>query len=299
MNRHLKWICALLLVVILGAFGFAFVVKEGSCAIVSRFGRIREVSTEPGLKFRLPWPVENVIVFDTRSQYLDSGYTETLTHDRKNVILQTYMVWKIADPSLFYTSIGDMETARQYLNDLLANAKNGVMGGYELFSLVSVRPGDIRLDEIEAGIREMVTSRALGNYGLRVETVQIKRLALPNSNVESVFEQMRAERQKYVTQLLSEGERDAAIIRSKADADAAQIVADGRTQAAAIEAETEKRVAEIYANAYEKNPELFTFLKRLTALEDSVSEKTVLIMNGEESPFGVLTGGQQNDGRRK
>jgi membrane protease subunit HflC len=293
MKKHLKWICALLLVAILGAFGFAFVVREGSCAIVSRFGRIRQVSMEAGLKFRLPWPVENVIVFDTRSQYLDSGYTETLTHDKKNVILQTYMVWKIVDPSLFYTSIGDMETARQYLNDLLANAKNGVMGGYELFSLVSVRAGDIRLDEIEAGIGEMVTPRALENYGIRVETVQIKRLALPNSNVESVFEQMRAERQKYVTQLLSEGERDSAIIRSKADAEAAQIVADGQTQAAAIEAETEKQVAEIYANAYEKNPELFTFLKRLTALEDSVSDRTVLIMNGEESPFSVLTDKQK------
>jgi membrane protease subunit HflC len=248
---------------------------------------------EAGLKFRFPWPVESVIVFDTRSQYLDSGYTETLTHDKKNVILQTYMVWKIVDPSLFYTSIGDMDTARQYLNDLLANAKNGVMGGYELVSLVSVKAEDIRMDEIESGIREMVTSGALGNYGIRVETVQIKRLVLPNANVESVFEQMRAERQKYVTQLLSEGERDAAIIRSKADAEAAQIVADGQTRAAAIEAETEKQVAEIYAGAYEKNPDLFTFLKRLTALEDSVSDKTVLIMTGEKSPFSVLTGKQK------
>ena len=95
-----------------------------------------------------------------------------------------------------------------------------------------------------------------------------------------------------MTQLLSEGERDAAIIRSKADADAAQILADGQAQAAVIEAETEKRVAEIYASAYEKNPELFTFLKRLAALEGSVSDKTVLIMSGEESPFSVLNNTQ-------
>ena len=98
------------------------------------------------------------------------------------------MVWKIADPALFYTSIGGMETARQYLNDLLANAKNGVMGDYELSSLVSVRSEDIQLEEIEAGIQALVTSRAIGNYGIRVETMRIKRLALPNANVESVFE---------------------------------------------------------------------------------------------------------------
>jgi membrane protease subunit HflC len=286
-----------LLVSILGAFGFTFVVREGSCAVVSRFGRIREVCLEAGLRFRLPWPVENVITFDTRSQYFDSGYTETLTHDKKNVILQTYMVWKIEDPTLFYTSIGNMETARQYLSDLTANAKNGVMGGYDLSSLVSVEAENIRIDEIEAGMQAMITPRASENYGIRIDTVQIKRMALPNSNVESVFEQMRADRQKYVTQLLSEGERDAAILRSRADADAAQIVADGQTQAAAIEAETEKQVAEIYANAYEKNPELFTFLKRLTALEGAVSDKTVLVMSSEESPFSVLTGGQERNAR--
>jgi membrane protease subunit HflC len=268
-------------------------VREGSCAIVSRFGKIREICLDAGLRFRLPWPVENVITFDTRSQYFDSGYTETLTQDRKNVILQTYMVWKIDDPMLFYTSIGDMEIARQYLNDLLANAKNGVMGGYELSSLVSVAAGNIRLDQIEAGMKAMITPKASENYGIRIDTVQIKRLALPNSNVESVFEQMRADRQKYVTQLLSEGERDAAIIRSKADTDAAQIIADGQTQAAAIEAETEHRVAAIYASAYEKNPELFAFLKRLTALEEAVSDKTVLVMSSEESPFSVLTGNRK------
>jgi membrane protease subunit HflC len=266
-----------------------FVVREGTCAIVSRFGKIREICVDAGPGFKFPWPVETVVEFDTRSQYLDSGYTETLTQDKKNVILQTFMIWNVIDPRLFYTSIGTMETAEQYLNDMLANAKNGVMGAYELSSLVSTDPQNIRLDEIEADIKAIVAPKALENYGIHVTTVQIKRLALPNANVDSVFGQMRADRQKYVTQLLSEGERDAEIIRSKADTEAAQIMADGQTQAAAIEAETEKQVAAIYADAYKKNPELFEFLKRLAALEASVSDKTVLITGSEESPFSVLT----------
>jgi membrane protease subunit HflC len=295
MNRHLKWVFALLLLLILGCFGFTFVVREGSCAIVSRFGRIRDIRLESGLGFRLPWPIENIIYFDTRSQFFDSGHTETLTQDKKNVILQTGMVWNIENPALFYTSIGDMETAKQYLNDLLANAKNGVMGSYDLSTLVSLTSENIKIDEIEETILAMVESDASKNYGIHIEIVQLKRLALPASNIESVFEQMRADRQKFVTQLLSEGERDAAIIRSKAEAEAAQIIADGRTQAAAIEAETEKQVAAIYADAYEKNPALFTFLKRLSALEESVNEKTVLILSGEESPFSVLIGGEGQD----
>jgi membrane protease subunit HflC len=250
---------------------------------------IREICVDAGRRFKLPWPAENVVEFDARSQYLDSGYTETLTQDKKNVILQTYMIWNIKDPRLFYTSIGTVATAVQYLNDMLANAKNGVMGAYELSALVSTDPKNIRLNEIEADIQAIIAPRALENYGINVVTVQIKRLALPNANVESVFGQMRADRQKYVTQLLSEGQRDAAIIRSKADTEAAQILADGQTQAAVIEAETEKQVAAIYAEAYGKNPELFEFLKRLAALEASVSDKTVLVFGSEESPFSVLT----------
>jgi membrane protease subunit HflC len=291
MKYHLKWVFALLLILILGCFGFTFVVREGSCAIVSRFGRIREIRRESGLGFKFPWPAENVINFDTRNQYLDSGYTETLTQDKKNVILQTSIVWNIEDPALFYTGIGDMETARQYLNDLLANAKNGVMGSYDLSALVSVQSENIKIEEIESSILAMIQNDASVNYGIHVELVQLKRLALPTSNVENVFEQMRADRQKFVTQLLSEGERDAAIIRSRAETEAAQIIADGRTQAAAIEAETERQVAAIYAAAYEKNPALFTFLKRLTALEGAVNDKTVMVMSSKESPFSVLVGG--------
>ena len=285
----MKWIYASLFFLILVAFGFTFVVREGSYAIISRFGKIREICVDAGLRFKLPWPAENVVEFDARSQYLDSGYTETLTQDKKNVILQTYMIWNIKDPRLFYTSIGTLETAVQYLNDMLANAKNGVMGAYELSALVSTDPKNVRLNEIEADIQAIIAPRALENYGINVASVQIKRLALPNANVESVFGQMRADRQKYVTQLLSEGQRDAAIIRSKADTEAAQILADGQTQAAVIEAETEKQVAAIYAEAYGKNPELFEFLKRLAALEASVSDKTVLVFGSEESPFSVLT----------
>ncbi len=288
MRKQIKWAYALLLAAILGVFGFTYVVREGSSAIVSSFGAIRKVQERAGLGFKLPWPFEKVISLDMRSQYLDSGYTETLTHDKKNVILQTYTVWSIENPALFYTSIGSMSIAEQYLNDLLTNAKNGVMGGYEMSALVSTNRENIRLDDIEAGIMKSAREKASDNYGILLHSLRIKRLALPPSNVESVFEQMSADRQKYVTQLLSEGERDAAIIRSQADVEAARIVADARSEAAKIDAQTESEVAQIYAKAYEKNPELFSLLKQLSALENAAGEKSVLVLSADESPFGVL-----------
>ncbi|HML45408.1 MAG TPA: protease modulator HflC, partial [Clostridia bacterium] len=255
--KHLwKWIFAMLLALIIGIYGFTFTVRQGRGAIVSRFGQIRRICSDSGLFFKLPYPFDNVIPLDLRAQVMDSGNTETLTRDKRNIIMQTYLVWNIEDLSLFYTSIGNMDTASKYLNDLLANGKNSVMGGYDLSALVSTDLTLIELDDIEKGILAAVAGKARDNYGIHVSSVQVKRLAFPYTNVESVFEQMSTDRQRYVTQLLSEGQRDAAIIKSQADTDAAQIIADGQTQAASIKAETERLVAAVYAEAYEENPEL-------------------------------------------
>ena len=288
MHKTYKWIFAALVAVIIVVFGFTLTVREGTSVLVSRFGEIRAVHTDAGLHLKLPWPFEQAVVYDTRSQYLDSGYTETLTNDKKNIILQTYMIWHIADVQKYHMSIGNTGVAADYLNDLLANAKNGVMGGYTLSNLVSTQNNDLRVDEISADIEEQVRKKALDSYGITVESVRIKRLALPDANVQSVLEQMVADRQKYANELLAEGKRDAAIITGEANAEAAQILADGKLEAASIDAETERQVAEIYREAYEDNAELFIFLKKLIALENSVNENTVIVMPASDSPFDIL-----------
>ncbi|MBQ7638786.1 MAG: protease modulator HflC [Clostridia bacterium] len=288
MKKWIKWVSAALLVAIIFVFGFSFTVREGSYAIVSRFGNVRKTCTQAGLYLKLPSPFEKVVTFDARSQYMDSGYTETLTNDKKNIILQTYVIWHVSDPLQFYRSVGDISNASVYLNDLTSNVKNGVMGSYELSALVSTDLDSIRIDEITREMKQRIAEKALSDYGIAVEEVRIKRIALPDDNLQSVLEQMIADREKQVTKLLAEGKRDAAQITGEADAKAAQIVADGRTQAAKINAETEKKIAEIYGEAYDANAELFVYLKKLIALENSVSADTVIIMNAGDSAFDIL-----------
>ena len=289
MKKWIKWVSAALLAVIIFVFGFSFTVREGSYAIVSRFGSVRKTCTEAGFYLKLPAPFEKVVTFDARSQYMDSGYTETLTNDKKNIILQTYVIWHISDPLQFYRSVGDIGNASAYLNDLTSNVKNGVMGSYELSALVSTDLDSIRIDEITREMKQRIAEKALADYGIAVEEVRIKRIALPDDNLQSVLDQMIADREKQVTKLLAEGKRDAARITGEADAKAAQIVADGRTEAAKINAETEKKIAAIYGEAYDANAELFVYLKKLIALENAVSADTVIIMNAEDSAFDVLT----------
>lgn len=284
-----KWIFAALLAVIVAVFGFCFTVREGTNAIVSRFGNVRGVYTDAGLHFKLPYPFEKVISYDTRSQYMDSGYTETLTNDKKNIILQTYIIWHIEDVQKFYRSVGDTDKAKKYLNDLAATVKNGVMGGYTLRNLVSTDLENVKINEVSKKINDGISEKAFADYGIGIESVKIKRLALPNKNVESVLEQMIADREKQATQLLAEGERDAAVIISEADAKAAEIIAEGKLEAAETDAETEKKVAAIYGEAYDRDSTLFVFLKKLIALENSVSEDTVIVMKAEDGPFGIIS----------
>jgi len=290
MNKTFKFLYVFVFIVLVLAIGFTFTVREGSSVIVSRFGRIVDVHTEAGLYFRLPWPIDRIITYDARNQYMDSGYNETMTLDKINIILQSYLVWNIKDAERFHISVGDYAAAQRHLNGIVANAKNGVLGNFLLSNLVSTDPDDIMLDEIRKTIEEQVIQSAINNFGIQVQTLRFRRLALPYTNILSVFEQMIADRQRYVSRYLTEGERDAAIIISEAEAMAAEIIAQGRLEASMIEAETERRVTEIYGEAYNRNPQLFTFLKNLIALENSVNPDTVIIMRAGESPFSVITG---------
>jgi len=290
MSRLFKYLYVFIFLVLVMAAGFTFTVREGSTAIVSRFGRIVNVHTEAGLHFRLPWPVDRIITYDARNQYMDSGYIETMTNDMINIILQTYLVWNIQDAERFHISVGDYAAAQRHLNSIVANTKNGVLGNFTLSNLVSTDPDDIRLDEIREAIERQVAEAARSNFGIEVRTLRFRRLALPHTNILSVFEQMIADRQRHVSRYLTEGERDAAIIISEAEAQAAEIIAQGRLEASMIDAETERRVAEIFGEAHNRNPELFNFLMNLIALENSVNHDTVIIMRASESPFNVITG---------
>jgi len=290
MSKIYKALFVIIFIVIVLAAGFTFTVKEGSSVIISRFGKIVDVYDDAGLHFKLPWPVDKVIVYDTRNQYMDSGYNETLTNDKINIILQTYIVWRINDVRKFYTSIGDYNSAQHHLNDLAATAKNSVLGNYALSSLVSTNVDEIKIDEICQDIEEKAAGSALANYGIEIQTLKIKRLALPEANIRSVFNQMIADRQKYVSQYVAEAERDSAIITGEADTRAAEIYAQGKLEASQIEGETERLTARIYGEAYNQNSRLFVFLKKLIALENSVNADTTIIMRANESPFDIITG---------
>ena len=285
----LKYVTAAVLVLLLAYFGFTCEVREGNCAVILRFGAPRQEITDAGLYFRLPWPFETVVTYDNRLQYQESNYLETTTKDKRNIILQSYITWKISDPLKYHNSVGSQGKVSTYINDQVSSATNSVMGAYELSELVSLEMENIKTEQIQNEIFARVRENCSKNYGIEVGDVSILRLSLPDNNLESVFEQMRADRQKDIDTILANAQRDANKITSDADAEASQIIADGVTAAADIKAQTETEVAKIYAEAQAANLELYQFLKQLDTIVASVGESTVLVVRADEYPFRVLT----------
>ena len=284
-----KYATVVIVIAVLFWFGFVCQVREGNCAVILRFGAVRQQVTEAGVYLKLPWPFETVVTYDARYQYLESNQLETTTRDKRNIILQSYVVWKVEDPVLYHNSVGVQGKADSYIKDQVFSATNSTLGAYDLTQLVSLETEKIKLDEIQEKICQRVQQTCRDNYGIAVSDVSILRLTLPALNLQSVFSQMSADRQKDISAIVADAQLKATQITTEGMEEAAKIIAEGTTEAARIKAETETEVAKIYAQAQAANLELYQFLMNLDTMVASVDENSVLIVKADEYPFNILT----------
>lgn len=285
----LRYVIAAAVVLVLFWFGFTCTVREGSCSLILRFGAVREEITDAGVYLKLPWPFETVVTYDNRLQYQKSQLLETTTKDKRNIILQSYVVWKIEDPVLYHNSVGISNSVDSYINDQVFSATNSTLGAYPLEALVSTDTNTLRMDEIQNEIFTRVKNNCKQNYGIDVVDVSIMTLSLPTNNLNSIFEQMTADRQKAIDTIIANAKTEANKIETDAQAEAAKIKAEGTTKAAEINAEAEKEVAKIYAEAQAANIDLYKFLKELDTVIASVNgPSTVLVVKTDEYPFSIL-----------
>ena len=287
----LKIVIALTLVLVIFYFGFTCTVREGSAAIITRFGKPRETITEAGLHLKLPWPFENVITYDNREQYYETRQLETLTMDQKNIAFQSYVVWKIDDPLKYHVATmkdGVSINVNEAIQTSVYNAINTVMGKYNLTDLVSSQNKNLKTKEIQKKIFERVRTSCRDTYSIDIIDVSILRLSYPDANLPNILTNISAERQGVIDTILAKANAQASQITSSADSEAAQIIANGQIEASKIRAEAEKEVAAIYAKAQEANIELFKFLKELDTIVNSVNANSVLVVDSNAYPFNIL-----------
>ena len=265
-------------------------VRERHTALVTRFGELKTVVDEPGLHWKLPWPIDEAHVIDQRSRVFNTRHSEMLTRDRRNVILLSYTLWKVADPLRFYQAVGSMDAADEKLDGLITDAKTGVLGNYDMSAFVLMNPDELATPQMEADVLTAASATALEKYGIELEEFGFKRISLPEENIPAVFAQMRSERQQEAARFRAEGERDAKVIREDTDVEVAKITAEAKEQEKRIRGEADAEAAPLYAEAHARNPELYAFLRQLDSLVATMGEGAEVILRTDREPVQLLKG---------
>lgn len=268
----------------------AFTVNERELAIKLRFGEVREAQYEPGLHWKLPI-VETVRKFPRRILKIDDAPQEVFTLDRQNMTVDFFVKWRIVDEVSFYTSTGGLQQAAvERLREIIKNSVVTEFGKRSTREAISVERMEL--------MRDMLAKARPTAEGLGVELVdfRVKQVEFVARVRESVYEQMRAERQQLATQTRAEGREAAALIESTAEKERTVIIADANRQSQMVRGEGDARAAEIYANAFNKDPEFYAFYRSINAYKRSLGNPgDVLVLDPGNEFFRYLN---RSDGKQ-
>jgi len=265
-----------------------FVVSETEQGIVLRFGKPARILTAPGYYFRWPAPVERVVRVDRRLQHADIRLSETLTQDRRNVIVPVFFVWRVSDPLRFHTSVQDVANATPKLDALVTSARNSVLGRHSFADLVSDGRNGASLPAIEQEMLSMANRDAADQLGIELMSVGISRILLPEANTQSVFLRMRAERKREATQYRAEGRAQATGMKAETDKETSRLLADAKRQAEEIRGQGEAEAASIYAKAHAQDPDFYRFLREMQSLRTIIDRNTTIVLDTSVAPLQWL-----------
>jgi len=288
MRRANKIILVLLGVVIVGVILVFFKVNEGEYAIVLQFGKPVRTILEPGLYAKLPSPIQTVKRFDKRIQVYESKLVEYLTQDKRTLVVQPFVGWRIVDPLKFFQSVGTVPNAQQKLDDMVSAAIGATISNYPMDAIITTEEGGVKIEEIEENVTKQVDEKARESYGISVVKVGINRLSLPPDNAESVYKRMMAERHAIANRYRAEGEEQAAQIKAEAERERARILAEAYSQAEKIKGEGDAEAARIYAQAYSQDPEFYKFFRVLEAYKKVLAGRSTLVLSSDSDLFRYL-----------
>jgi modulator of FtsH protease HflC len=288
-RNYLTLTVGLVLVLIFATMLFSFQVRQTEVALLTTFGKPTSDFHDPGLYWKLPWPIQRVQKFDKRIHNFEDRDEQTITRDGYHVRIMTYLGWSINDPAIFRERFdGSTTRAQGVLEGFARTAKNAVIGRHPFSALISTDTNQLKFAEIEAEMIEIIRPLARQN-GMEVNFMGIKMLGLPEAITRSVFERMREERQRHVQRLKADGESAAVKIRSAADRQRAEIISNAESEASHIRGRADAEAAPFYAEL-ERNPELAIWLMKLNALEVSLKERATLVLDTSASPYDLLNG---------
>ena len=257
-----------------------FTVDQRQYALVFQLGEVKQVISEPGLSFKVPL-IQNVRYFEKRIITLDNADPERfITSEKKNVLVDSFIKWRIVDPKLYYISVGgDESRARTRLNQTVNAGLREEFGRRTVHDVVSGAR-----DKIMEDMRVKADADAR-KIGVQIVDVRLKRVELPTEVSDAVYRRMEAERKRVANELRSEGSAEAEKIRADADRQREIIVAEAYRDAQKIKGEGDAKASATYAQAFGQNPEFYAFYRSLEAYRSSFRNKNDVLVVDPSSDF--------------
>ena len=283
----MKRLLALILPV-LGLVGLSsiFIVDETQQVVILQLGKPVRTIIEPGFNAKLPFPFQERIVFDDRLLEYDSPPEEILSKDKKSLIVDNYVRWKIVDPLQFLKTVQAIPTAKSRMDDIVYSDLRRELGTHDMVEIITQNREEI-MDVVTKASNEATLS-----YGISVIDVRIRRVDLPSENEESIYARMEAERKRQANKFRSEGSEEAQKIRAATDRDKTIILADAYKEAEKIRGEGDAKAVQVYARSYSSDPKFYEFVRTLDAYKKVVDDKTTLVLPSDSKLFKLLIEGK-------
>lgn len=277
----MKQILSILIVaVIFVGSSSVYTVHQGETAILLRLGEIVKTNIQPGLHFKTPF-VNSVKLFDARLQTLDAEPERYLTKEKKNLIIDSFVKWRIKNPKEFYTAMnGNADLANIRLAQILKDGLRAEFGNITVQEAISLDRTKIVQDIIAS------TKHDISAFGIEIVDVRVKKVNLPQAISKSVYKRMEAERYRVAKELRAEGEEAAEKIKADADRQRIIIVAKAYKNAQIVKGQGDADAAEIYAKAYNLDPKFYAFYKSINAYKTAFNSKSdMMIVDPKSSDF--------------
>ena len=259
-----------------------FTVDETKQVVILQFGEPVRIIKTPGLNFKLPAPLQVAQSFDDRLLEYDVPPEEILSKDKKSLIVDNYVRWRITDPLLFLQTVQTQSIAKTRIDDIVYSELRRELGTHNMSEIITLNR-ELIMEEVT---RE--SAIATKPYGIEVVDVRLKRVDLPQNNEQSIYRRMQAERIRQANKFRSEGEEESQKIKASTDKDKTIILANAYKEAEEVKGEGEAKAVDIYARAFSKDPDFYEFYRTLEAYKKILDKKTTLVLPTNSKLFDIL-----------
>ena len=273
---------ALIFIIIFFGLSTIIIVDEKEQIVILQFGKPVRTLKEPGLNWKLPAPLQTSNSFEKRLLEYDVPPEEILSRDKKSLIIDNYVRWRITDPLLFLQTVAAIPTAKTRLDDIVYSELRQELGTHDMVEIITENR-ELIMEKVTVASNEETSK-----YGIEVIDVRIRRVDLPQENEASIYARMEAERKRQANKFRSEGEEEAQKIRAATDRDKTVILADAYKTSQQIRGEGEAKALDIYASSFSKDPKFYEFIRTLETFEKVIDDKTTLVLPGDSKLFKEL-----------